>query len=140
MAASNSVALSRLATDYTNNARDLKMQEDEQVLRNEETWDVAQVEVSPGVPKPRAVVSVAFSRDDFETVSGVAKSSGVRTSEFIRTAAIEKASVVTQVTLGLAGASQFSIVTTTVSISGTSTNAPLHTQQDQDMLLIGKML
>ena len=114
------------------------MREDEQVLRKAETWDADQVVVNRGVPRPRAVVSVAFSRDDFETVSGVANSRGMKTSEFIRTAALDKARAVTEVTLGWAGASQAGIVIApTVMVAGTSTNPPLYKHQDQELQTIG---
>lgn len=41
-----------------------------------------------GVKSPRAVVSVAFAREDFELVARVARTSGMRTSEFIREASL----------------------------------------------------
>ena len=46
--------------------------------------------VGPG-RRPRAVVSVAFQRDEFELVAGQARSQGVSTSGFIREAAVSRA-------------------------------------------------
>jgi hypothetical protein len=57
-------------------------------LQNPEDWDWDRAESRPGRKKPRAVVSVAFKRDDFETVAGFAERAGMKLSEFIRSAAI----------------------------------------------------
>jgi len=59
-------------------------------LENAETWDYETAERRLGVKGARAVVSVAFSRDDFERVSAWAEQVGKRTSEFIREAALER--------------------------------------------------
>jgi hypothetical protein len=57
-------------------------------LENPESWDWERAESRPGRKKPRAVVSVAFNRDDFETVAAFAERAGMKLSEFIRSAAI----------------------------------------------------
>jgi hypothetical protein len=57
-------------------------------LQNPESWDWERAESRPGRKKPRAVVSVAFNRDDFETVAAFAERAGMKLSEFIRSAAI----------------------------------------------------
>ena len=67
---------------------------DEQELRelqDEEAWDSDRAERRPGNKQARAVVSVAFSRQDFERVSECARLVGRRLSEFIREAALERA-------------------------------------------------
>ena len=46
-------------------------------LQDRETWDDDEGEVRPPVKAPRAVVSVAFARDDFEKVSEFARSAGM---------------------------------------------------------------
>ncbi|MCL4534328.1 MAG: hypothetical protein M1370_04110 [Bacteroidetes bacterium] len=55
-----------------------------------ENWDYENAEKRTGVKMPRAIVSVAFSREDFETVADHAHRLGMKTSEFIRQAALEK--------------------------------------------------
>jgi len=57
-------------------------------LQNPESWDWERAQARPGRKKPRAVVSVAFKRDDFETVAACAERAGMKLSEFIRSAAI----------------------------------------------------
>jgi hypothetical protein len=57
-------------------------------LHNPESWDWERAQSRPGRKKPRAVVSVAFNRDDFETVSAFAERAGMKLSEFIRSAAL----------------------------------------------------
>jgi hypothetical protein len=53
-------------------------------------WDFEHAERRRPVRKPRAVVSVAFSREDFERLTEVAEKQGLRTSEFIRIAALAR--------------------------------------------------
>lgn len=60
-------------------------------LQSADTWEDADETVQPAVKTPRAVVSVAFSREDFESIVALAKKSGMKTSEFIRAAAMDKA-------------------------------------------------
>jgi hypothetical protein len=57
-------------------------------LENPKTWDWERAETRPGRKKPRAVVSVAFNRDDFETVALCAERAHMKVSEFIRSAAL----------------------------------------------------
>ncbi len=66
-------------------------EEHERKLERTETWDFEQPEVKEPVRPSRVVVSVAFRREDFSQVSVYAERLGKRTSEFIREAAIEKA-------------------------------------------------
>lgn len=60
-------------------------------LENTENWDFDKLEVRGPVKSTRVVVSVAFPRESFITVSQYAERLGKKTSEFIREAALEKA-------------------------------------------------
>ncbi len=62
-------------------------------LQSPETWEHTAEDRREPVRSPRAIVSVALSRDDFEFVSAAARSMEMRTSEFIRVAAVEKAQI-----------------------------------------------
>jgi uncharacterized protein (DUF1778 family) len=62
---------------------------DDKALQSEGNWDYDRAERRPG-RKPRAVVSVAFSREDFERVASAAEQSGMKVSEFIREAALSR--------------------------------------------------
>lgn len=62
-----------------------------EVLQNREEWEDDGGEVRQPVKNRRTVVSVAFSREDFERVSQYATKQGVKTSEFIREAALKQA-------------------------------------------------
>jgi len=57
-------------------------------LQNQESRDWERAQARPGRKKPRAVVSVAFNREDFETVAAFAERAGMKLSQFIRSAAI----------------------------------------------------
>jgi len=59
-------------------------------LQDESNWDFDQAETRPPTRSNRVVVSVAFARQDFEEVAEYAESVNMKTSEFIRTAALEK--------------------------------------------------
>lgn len=59
-------------------------------LEDPKTWEEAG-EVHPAVKSPRAVVSVAFPRDEFGRVAEAARAEGVKISAFIREAAVERA-------------------------------------------------
>lgn len=61
-------------------------------LQDPQTWDDEEDAVRPAVKSPRAIVSVAFSREDFEVLVAHAKQHGMKTSEFIRRAALERMS------------------------------------------------
>ena len=114
------------------------MSEEEKELQNSETWDFGQAVVSPGTRKPRAVVSVAFSRDDLEQVATAARQSDMKISEFIRSAALSTAKEVTQVTsLGWAGISLAGTITEAPSVSGTSSNAKPTVIHHMDFALSG---
>ena len=66
------------------------MRDDElQELQDPATWE-DDGDVRPPVKASRAVVSVAFGREDFERVTEEARRRGMKTSEFIRTAALER--------------------------------------------------
>ena len=60
-------------------------------LDREDAWDFEGAKNRPGVKGARAVVSVAFARDDLQLVSEEAERCGMRVSEFIRTAAVKEA-------------------------------------------------
>ena len=67
------------------------MQRDESIdLEASENWDLEAAQPVRRTKPARAVVSVAFQRADFELVSESAEREGMRTSEFIRIAALEK--------------------------------------------------
>jgi hypothetical protein len=60
-------------------------------LQNPENGDFDHKETGAPAKSPRVVVSVAFQKQDFATVSERAGRVGKKTSEFIRDAALEKA-------------------------------------------------
>ncbi len=60
-------------------------------LQDPASWDAGRGFEQTGNPSRRAVVSVPFGREDFSAVAQAARREGMRTSEFIREAAIEKA-------------------------------------------------
>ncbi len=67
------------------------MPEDKELdLRDETMWDYEKAETKPASRSNRVVVSVAFARQDFEKVAEHAESVNMKTSEFIRTAALDK--------------------------------------------------
>lgn len=68
------------------------MKDEMEDLEKPDNWDFDNAIEHPPVKGRRAVVSVAFPRDDFQLVSGTAAQLGMKTSEFIRKAAVEKAS------------------------------------------------
>ena len=63
----------------------------EEQLQDPANWDFERAEKRPGVKKTRAVVSVAFSQEDYDDVLDAAERRGMRTSEFIRSAALDRA-------------------------------------------------
>lgn len=71
----------------TNHVDDYKNSDDD--------WALDEAEIHEPPKNPRAVVSVAFPRDDFGKVSEAARASNMKVSEFIRTAALERAERVT---------------------------------------------
>lgn len=72
-----------------NMGRDRKEEED---LQNPDNWDFEQAEEQLPVRRARAVVSVAFSRDDFERIADFAESNDMKISEMIRNAALDRVS------------------------------------------------
>lgn len=66
----------------------MKKRNDDTDLENAEEWDFERAELSKPAPSRRTVVSVSVSRDDFDQLSTYAERIGLRTSEFIRRAAL----------------------------------------------------
>lgn len=66
----------------------MKKSDDDTALENAEEWDFDRAELSKPAPSRRTVVSVSVSRDDFDRLSSHAERIGMRTSEFIRRAAL----------------------------------------------------
>ncbi len=60
-------------------------------LKDPHNWDLDAPVTREGVKNPRAVVSVSLAREDLELVARVARMSGMKTSEFIREASLERA-------------------------------------------------
>ncbi len=58
---------------------------------NPENWDFENAERRPPAQRGRAIVSVAFNRDDFEAIGEAAEEFGMKLSEFIRHAALDRA-------------------------------------------------
>ncbi len=61
-----------------------------QTLEDPDEWDSDHAEERQPSKTTRAVVSVAFIGDDFDRVSDAARREGMKTSEFIRMAALER--------------------------------------------------
>ena len=59
-------------------------------IESADTWDFENAESRPGIKPSRAVVSVAFPREDFERVAEAAESAEMNVSEFIRRAALNE--------------------------------------------------
>lgn len=66
----------------------MKSNNDSTDLGNLEEWDFERAELSKPAQSRRTVVSVSVSRDDFDQLSSYAERIGMRTSEFIRRAAL----------------------------------------------------
>ena len=60
-------------------------------LQDPNNWDYESAEVREPVKNHRAILSVAFSHEDFVLVVQAAQELGIRTSEFVRQAAIARA-------------------------------------------------
>ena len=65
--------------------------DDIRALEDPEEWDLEGAERRTPTGSGRAVVSVAFLSEDFAAVAEAARQHGLRMSQFIREAAIEKA-------------------------------------------------
>ncbi len=63
---------------------------DGEELQNPDNWDLEGAERRPPVKRARAVVSVAFRRDDFDRVVELAEGRDITISEFIRAATLEQ--------------------------------------------------
>ena len=61
-----------------------------QELQDPEDWDDEHDEILPPAKAPRAVVSVAFPRQDFARVAERARRQGMTTAEFIREAVLDR--------------------------------------------------
>jgi hypothetical protein len=72
------------------NDKDLK------ALENSENWDWENAETESGTKNRRAIVSVAFPREDFKKVAECARQIGVSVSAFIRHAAVDTAEKVSK--------------------------------------------
>jgi hypothetical protein len=59
-------------------------------LQDPGNWEDEEDPVRPPVKSPRAIVSVAFSREDFERIAEHAREHGMKTSEYIRRAALDQ--------------------------------------------------
>lgn len=60
-------------------------------LENEDMWDLDAVETQKPVAPGRAVVSVSLPRADFDAIADAARDEGVSISEFMRSAALARA-------------------------------------------------
>ena len=61
-------------------------------LQNPDNWDYDSAELHPPVKNRRTVVSVSLPSADFQLINAYAERMGMRVSEMIRKAALEKAS------------------------------------------------
>ena len=82
-------------------------------VENEDTWDLREPVAQGPSKQPRAVVSVAFRRDDFKVVADAAEQEGERVSEFIRTAAIHRAKGAKLTDITFAGGTGPMVITST---------------------------
>ena len=107
------------------------MPEDKELdLQDESTWDYDNAEVRPASQSNRVVVSVAFARQDFQRVVEYAESVNMRTSEFIRTAALDNISKPTEASGFSCSASNAGIIISASHI-GTSTQVRSSASRDE---------
>jgi hypothetical protein len=64
-------------------------------LQNPDNWDSKNIERHTGARARRTIVSVGFSRPDFEKVAKLAEQLGLNVSTFIRDATLEKVTKLT---------------------------------------------
>jgi len=64
---------------------------DEDELQNPENWLMNESVIHEPVKASRSVVSVSFGSEDLESVARAARANGMKTSEFIRKAAVSEA-------------------------------------------------
>lgn len=107
------------------------MADDDSELRNMENWDIENAERVRGRRGRRTIVSVAFSKDDFQRVAEHSASAGMRVSEFIRNAALQQAGVIpNKIAVVLAGASRHAMLIQTNELPPlTSGHAPVRTAE-----------
>ena len=110
------------------------MPEDKELdLQDESTWDYDKAKVRPPSQSNRVVVSVAFARQDFQRVGEYAESVNMKTSEFIRTAALSKVSKPAEATGFTCSASNAGIILS-VSHIGTSTQVRSSASRDEEVV------
>ena len=97
------------------------MPEDKELdLQDESKWDYDKAEIRPASQSNRVVVSVAFARQDFQRVGEYAESVNMKTSEFIRTAALDKISKPAEASGFSCSASNAGIILSTTHIGATT--------------------
>ena len=93
-------------------------------LEKEENWDYEHAQRRPGHKKARAVVSVAFPRDDFDEVASQAERAGKPVSTFIRDVVLRREVTHTQVAAFSSGLLGSIILTADQETLTTLTQAP----------------
>jgi uncharacterized protein (DUF1778 family) len=68
------------------------MARSDQSLEDPNSWDFENAEAKPPVKRRRAVISVALPPEDLALVANMARVHGMKLSEFIRDAAVQRAS------------------------------------------------
>ncbi len=110
------------------------MPEDKELdLQDESIWDYDKAEIRPASKSNRVVVSVAFARQDFQRVGEYAESVNMKTSEFIRTAALEKISKPAEASGFSCSASNAGIILSASHI-GTSTQVRSSAFRDEEVV------
>ena len=88
-------------------------------LEHEDNWDFTRAERRSGNRNVRTILSVAFSREDFDRVSARAEQSNERVSEFVRAAALERVQRLDRgTTLAAVSESGWRIITSTAGTVG----------------------
>ena len=94
-------------------------EQDIKSLENENNWDFTRAERRSGNRGVRTILSVAFSREDFDRISTSAELSNERVSEFVRTAALERVQRLDRgTTLAAVSESGWRIITSTAGTVG----------------------
>ena len=107
------------------------------IIDTRDDYDLDNAEVGRGVKSPRAVVSVSFPREDIEAVGDAAEKAGMKISEFIRTAAMEKASGFQPGTsVAWSGHTMFTL-TTQSPVSQPTRGNENQAQGDENLLTVG---
>ncbi len=90
-------------------------------IEHEENWDFARAERRSGNRGVRTILSVAFSREEFDRVSACAERSNAKVSEFVRAAALERVQHLDPgTTLAAVSESGWRIISTTAGTVGPS--------------------